>query len=48
MRDKYLEGRLRNMDLPNNIFKVTKVIKNENDQQEQEIDITNRSAYFKI
>eukprot|EP00347_Sterkiella_histriomuscorum_P018069 403346908 len=49
VREKYIEGRLKSMDLPSTIFKITKVLRNSSeDQPDIEIDITNRSAYFKV
>ena len=48
MRDKVLYDSLRSIDLPNHIFRVTKVMKNEHDEV-VEIDITRKAGgYFKV
>jgi hypothetical protein len=47
LREKYIEGRLKSMELPNQIFKVTKIVKLDN-HKEEEIDITTKVGYFKI
>ncbi len=48
MRDKVLYNSLRSIDLPNQVFRVIKVTKGEDDSV-VEVDITRKaSGYFKV
>ncbi|CDW81915.1 UNKNOWN [Stylonychia lemnae] len=47
LREKYIEGRLKSMELPSQIFKVTRVMSRGQNEQ-TEIDITSKVGYFKI